>query len=122
KAVNDTKGHGAGDDLLLGVAASIKLALRPYDVIARFGGDEFVCSLAGNDLAGVRGRFAEISAHIAETQNGATISVGFAEGGPDESLEDLIAQADTALSVARKGRPVSPARRRAGASVPANAD
>jgi diguanylate cyclase (GGDEF)-like protein len=101
KAVNDTRGHAAGDDLLAGVASSIQLALRPYDVIARFGGDEFVCTLAGHDLEGVRIRFGEISAHIAETQNGATITVGLAERHPHESLDEVVVRADVAMSAAR---------------------
>jgi diguanylate cyclase (GGDEF)-like protein len=104
KAVNDTRGHDAGDDLLFGVAACIKVALRPYDVISRFGGDEFVCSLSGQNLEGVRLRFGEISAHIAETQNGASITVGLAERHAEESLDELIGRADRELVAARQGR------------------
>jgi diguanylate cyclase (GGDEF)-like protein len=104
KTVNDTHGHDVGDDLLFGVASCIKLCLRPYDVIARFGGDEFVCSLSGQDLAGVRLRFEEISAHIAETQNGASITVGLAERRPEESLDELISRADREMITARRAR------------------
>ena len=60
KAVNDTVGHMAGDALLSSVADSISHDLRSYDVICRFGGDEFVCSLAGQDAAGARDRFQQI--------------------------------------------------------------
>jgi diguanylate cyclase (GGDEF)-like protein len=42
KSVNDTWGHATGDKLLQAVAGRLKKALRPYDVLARFGGDEFV--------------------------------------------------------------------------------
>lgn len=102
KAVNDARGHGAGDQLLSGVAQCIKVALRPYDVILRYGGDEFVCSLSGQDLAGVGHRFEQISAQIAKTQDGATISVGFAEGRPQDSLEETIMRADQAMMEARR--------------------
>ena len=42
KQVNDQHGHGAGDDVLIEVAARIRTVLRPYDIVARFGGEEFV--------------------------------------------------------------------------------
>lgn len=109
KAVNDEKGHEAGDDLLFGVACCIKLALRPYDVIVRFGGDEFVCSLSGQDLARARRRFEEIAADVAETQSGAKIAVGFAQRGSEESLDQLVARADAAMIAERsERRAVSP--------------
>jgi diguanylate cyclase (GGDEF)-like protein len=104
KAVNDSQGHAAGDELLRTVARCIQLQLRSYDVILRFGGDEFVCSLAGQDVAGVGDRFAQISAQIAEAHNGATISVGLVEGGSEESLDEMIGRADRVMIASRNGR------------------
>ena len=101
KAVNDTAGHLAGDDLLTSVARSIMHDLRSYDVICRFGGDEFVCSLAGQDAEGARDRFEQIGTRLAEASNGATITVGFAERGADDTLEALIGRADKSLLEAR---------------------
>lgn len=104
KVLNDSQGHGEGDELVRGVARCIQLALRSYDVVMRFGGDEFVCCLAGQDLAGVRGRFEEISAHIASKHDGAGITVGLAEAGLQESVDDLIVRADEAMLVSRERR------------------
>jgi diguanylate cyclase (GGDEF)-like protein len=106
KAVNDTAGHLAGDDLLKEVARSIMHDLRSYDVICRLGGDEFVCSLAGQNADGARDRFQQIRTRLADIANGATISVGFAERGADDTIEGLIGRADTALIGARRNRAV----------------
>ena len=101
KAINDLRGHAAADDVLRAVARCIGEGLRPYDVIARYGGDEFICSIAGHDAGGVRERFAEISARLATTPHGPTVTVGLAERRPEELLDDLVHRADTAMFAAR---------------------
>lgn len=45
KRVNDTKGHAAGDNVLKSVALRLRNSVRPYDVIGRYGGEEFVVLL-----------------------------------------------------------------------------
>jgi diguanylate cyclase (GGDEF)-like protein len=101
KTTNDAKGHAAGDALLRDVAGSVKRHLRPYDVIARFGGDEFVCSLSGHDEAAVRRRFAEISLDLEKATDRPTITVGFATRRAQERLDDLVERADAAMLAAR---------------------
>jgi diguanylate cyclase (GGDEF)-like protein len=100
KTVNDERGHGAGDELLRGVVACIYRSLRPYDVVMRYGGDEFVCLLSGQGLTGARARFDRIAAEIAEGHDGASVTVGLAEG-PGASLDELITRADDAMIAAR---------------------
>jgi diguanylate cyclase (GGDEF)-like protein len=97
KRVNDTKGHLAGDSLLIAVADSLRGCLRSYDLIMRFGGDEFVCALPDVDVKGVRRRFADVSATLAAGSAQASITVGFAELGEEDSAEDLIRRADADL-------------------------
>ena len=70
-------------------------------MIARFGGDEFVCSLTGQDLPEIHERFEKISALLA-AETGQTFTVGFAERGQDDTLEQLILRADTAMIAARQ--------------------
>jgi diguanylate cyclase (GGDEF)-like protein len=106
KAVNDTVGHLAGDKLLTDVARSISHHLRSYDVICRFGGDEFVCSLAGQDVGGADERFQHIRTRLSDASPDARITVGFTERGEDDTLEGLIARADEAL-IAIRTRPAA---------------
>lgn len=76
-------------------------ATKP-DVITRYSGHEFVCSLSGQD-ARVRGRFDQVAALMAETHRGATITVGLAEADAEESLDALIARSARATTASQNG-------------------
>lgn len=103
KLVNDVAGHVAGDELLRSVAGSIRGQLRNYDLIARYGGDEFVCSLSGLDEPGARRRFDAIAVELATAPSPGQITVGFAQRRSEEDLSALIGRADEAMLAARSG-------------------
>lgn len=102
--VNDTQGPRAGDELLRKVTAALRATLRSYDVILRLGGDEFLFSLPGADLATAEQRLREFGVILGEESPGATASVGFAELRDGDVLDDLIARADHALVAGRRPR------------------
>jgi len=91
KAINDTHGHRAGDEVLVAVAGRIKALLRRSDPVARLGGDEFAVWLAGADdetRSGIGARLAQtIGAPIVLRGSGASVRVGAAIGlaqAPDD--------------------------------------
>jgi diguanylate cyclase (GGDEF)-like protein len=104
KATNDSFGHGAGDQLLRLVADTIRANLRSYDLIVRFGGDEFVCGLTDLKMDEAAKRFAEVNATLEQTEQ-ASVTVGLATLERDESLEGVIERADEALHRQRQWRP-----------------
>jgi len=101
KQRNDSHGHTAGDQLLAAAADSIQARLRSYDLIVRFGGDEFVCALPGMAPSDAAERFSLVKSDLARTHQG-SIAVGLAELTPGDALSDLIAQADATMYRERK--------------------
>ncbi len=105
KAVNDTYGHGVGDIVLREVAARMKRHLRDVDVVARFGGEEFVVAMAGatqEEALQIADRLrlsvAENPVPVSpERRLGITASIGVALARAGEALPRLMAAADAAL-------------------------
>jgi diguanylate cyclase (GGDEF)-like protein len=102
KATNDGLGHAAGDARLREVVSAMRSKVRSYEPIVRYGGDEFVCSMAGVALASVRARFDEINAVLGGRDHAGSLSVGLAELRPDDTLAALIDRADEALIEGRR--------------------
>lgn len=101
KNTNDSLGHVAGDRLLRQATDSIRRRLRSYDLIIRYGGDEFLCVLADMTMAQAAQRFSLVNAELTESQQ-TSVSVGLAELSADDDCEDLIARADKAMYSTRK--------------------
>ena len=97
KTLNESKGPRAGDEILRKVASALRATLRSYDVVVRLGGDEFLFSLPGADMATAEMRYNEFSVLLGEEAPGTTASVGLAELRERDTLDDLISRADATL-------------------------
>ena len=105
KAINDRYGHAAGNRLIQTVSTVLKACIRTSDVLARYGGDEFIILLSQGDRGAVRAtaeRIRTAVAHTAFDLNGeriaTTASVGIASFPTDVSvIEDVVDKADIAL-------------------------
>jgi two-component system, cell cycle response regulator len=111
KQVNDEHGHAAGDAVLCELARRMQSALRPYDRVGRFGGEEFLVVVPGvsrAEFAGLLERLREVVREAPFTADGRDLAVTVSLGGAefaDESMDALIARADDALYVAKaRGR------------------
>jgi diguanylate cyclase (GGDEF)-like protein len=102
KAVNDAEGHAAGDQLLREVALALTARLRPYDLLIRYGGDEFICTLSGGDFEGGRRRLDEVAKDLTQTIPSASFGAGLAVLEDTDTLNELIARADVALYAGRR--------------------
>ncbi|MHB8335612.1 MAG: diguanylate cyclase domain-containing protein [Acidimicrobiales bacterium] len=111
KDVNDAYGHACGDEVLVELASRLATQMRPEDVVARFGGDEFVAVFADlSDPLGAATRMAE-RLHSIVTEpvrvNGEdlpmTLSIGIAVvEGPGCHTGEVLAQADAAMYSVKK--------------------
>ncbi|HEU5108022.1 MAG TPA: EAL domain-containing protein, partial [Micromonosporaceae bacterium] len=108
KNVNDSLGHTAGDELLIGVAERLRACLGPDDTAARLGGDEFAVLCEDCDRAEVTGTAQHIIDRLRapfllgghETFIDASVGISFS-GGP-QSAAELIRDADLAMYQAKK--------------------
>jgi diguanylate cyclase (GGDEF)-like protein/PAS domain S-box-containing protein len=102
KVVNDTAGHAAGDDLLRAVAHALTARLRSYDLIIRYGGDEFLCAVTGLSLRETEARLVEANAALSALTTPASFSAGLTTLDPGDTLDSFIARADAALYLERE--------------------
>jgi two-component system, cell cycle response regulator len=108
KALNDRHGHGAGDDVLRGLADRLRSRVREEDVVARFGGEEFLVILPDTGASGAATAAEDLREAVAAQPFAVgrialalTVSVGWATWG-GEPLERLIARADRGLYAAKE--------------------
>jgi diguanylate cyclase (GGDEF)-like protein len=109
KAVNDTYGHSVGDTMLRGVAEKFQSITRAGDLSARIGGEEFALLAEGVDAAQAVQIAERLRLLICQLKSGnsidaasASLGVALSSAG-EESLEQLLADADRALYAAKKG-------------------
>ncbi len=104
KQVNDSQGHAAGDQLLRHVAGALIARLRDYDMVIRYGGDEFVAVMNGLSAEAAAARLRSINTVLRTMSNGASMSIGVSQLQPGDSADDLVRRADEALYRSRSAR------------------
>lgn len=109
KGINDTHGHAAGDGALKVAATTLQQSLRHGDVVARWGGEEFVVALVGAGAANaeriaekLRKNLEQVQVVHGGTRIPLTGSFGVASYEHEESLEKVIERADRAMYASKK--------------------
>ncbi|MGI4777889.1 MAG: diguanylate cyclase [Janthinobacterium lividum] len=109
KVVNDTHGHAAGDAVLRHLAAGLSATFRSADIVARFGGEEFIVMMPSASVDEAFATAQRMCRHVAAnalTVDGVsihyTVSAGVAGMAPDlDGLDQLLKRADTAMYAAK---------------------
>jgi len=109
KTINDTHGHIAGDIVLKEIARRLREGMRDYDLICRFGGEEFLVMAPetaverAEELAErLRGMVSDIPLQISSAPAVITISAGVTQLAAGETIEGVLSRADSALYRAKE--------------------
>ena len=107
KAFNDKYGHIAGDRVLVAVADALREFLRPTDLVARFGGDEFAVLLPDLKIKQARQTAERVRQQVAALSptslaTAITISIGIADRTENDDVATLVQRADAALYDAKE--------------------
>ena len=107
KAINDSYGHLVGDHVLKVISHRIRNTVRAYDILGRYGGEEFLIIMPETSLEDARGLAERIRTHVREEQISnvtVTMSLGVVcVDESDRSVDDIIRRADENLYKAKKG-------------------
>ncbi len=111
KSVNDTYGHAAGDKVLAMTARTLLYNVRSFDLVGRWGGEEFVVTVRANDFESLRKLASKlwrlIGSSVLHEDNGvvlaATVSVGATLILPADTVESLVARADSLMYASKRG-------------------
>ncbi len=105
QSINDEHGHQAGDTVLVAMADAFGQGVRKSDILARWGGEEFLVLCSNTDLSGAATMAENLRQLVQAEELGAvghkTCSFGVAQWAKDESVESLVARADAALFQAK---------------------
>ncbi|HTN28183.1 MAG TPA: EAL domain-containing protein, partial [Burkholderiales bacterium] len=109
KRLNDTHGHDAGDKLIRAVVAGVRASIKSSDVVARYGGDEFVCLFPGAAASAAAGIGERIRRHIADTPlqiDGRNVPISVSIGVASyprhgDRVEEVARNADKALYLSK---------------------
>jgi diguanylate cyclase (GGDEF)-like protein len=112
KSINDRLGHATGDACLVSIAALLLASSREVDLVARFGGEEFVLLLPETGMTGALSTAERIRSHVeanpyraegTESSERVTVSIGVATSQAGSvGFDELFAQADSALYRAKR--------------------
>ena len=107
KDINDTSGHIIGDRILATIASALRERLRPTDLIARFGGDEFAILLPGVTLAEATATAERVRENLMDSSDpnlpkGVTVSIGLTAATSSDDLDRLLERADGAMYDAKE--------------------
>jgi len=109
KHINDKYGHQVGDDTLCSFVKVMQNTLRPYDLLGRYGGEEFLLIMPDSSDSTENGVYERLRTKIADhqlpTRSGGvniTVSIGISSSNGDETADEMIAKADTALYRAKE--------------------
>lgn len=105
KQVNDTKGHSVGDIVLRSIAAVLSAECRTEDIVARFGGEEFIMLLGNCDLENAMMKSESLRQKIEACRPEdlvITTSIGVAELSPDDDFGALFDAADKTVYEAKE--------------------
>lgn len=111
KKVNDTYGHAAGDEVLRHIAGILEAAIRPYDQVGRWGGEEFMLVFPGVSQSEalvvskrIRKQIADNPLLVEDLTIPVTVSLGVASRTEDnaKNIEELFNMADKALYYAKE--------------------